>query len=127
MKIKNNQFGEIEFNKNSIFKFENGLFGFEELKEFILISSKEELFQWLCSIDEPEIVFPLFQLKAIDKDYPVEEKNDAFGVVTLNSEPSKISINLKAPVYLNKEKQSGRQVILDTTKYPVKHLLFVEE
>lgn len=127
MKIKNNQFGEIEFNKDSIIKFEKGLFGFEELKDFVLINSKDDIFQWLCSIDEPEIVFPLFQLKAIDKDYPVEEKTDAYGVVTLNSEPTKISINMKAPVYMNGETKTGKQVILDSTKYPVKHLLFVEE
>lgn len=127
MKIKNNQFGEIEFDKNSIIKFENGLFGFEELKEFVLINPKEDLFQWLCSVDEPEIIFPLFQLNLIDKDYPTEKDSEAYGVVTLNSEPTKISINLKAPVYLNAVKKAGKQVILDSTKYPVKHLLFVEE
>lgn len=127
MKIKNQQFGEIEFNKNSVLKFQNGLFGFEELKEFVLLNSKDEIFQWLCSVDEPEIIFPLFMLKAIDKEYPVEEKDEAFGVVTLNSDPAKISINLKAPVYINSEKRSGRQVILDSSKYPVKHYLFVED
>jgi flagellar assembly factor FliW len=127
MKIKNQQFGEIEFNKNSVLKFENGLFGFEELKEFVLIKTEEEIFHWLCSVNEPEIVFPLFLLKAIDKDYPADEKNEAFGVVTLNSDPAKISINMKAPVYIDSQLKQGRQVILDNSKYPVKHNLFVEE
>lgn len=127
MKIKNQQFGEIEFSKNSVIKFQDGLFGFEELKEFVLINSKEEIFQWLCSIDEPEIIFPLFFIKAIDKEYPVNEKEQVFGVVTLNSEPQKITINLKAPIYIDIEKRIGRQVILDNSKYPVKHYLFVED
>jgi len=127
MKIKNQQFGEIEFNKNSILKFENGIFGFEELKEFVLFDSKEKIFHWLCSISEPEIIFPLFLMKAIDKDYPSEGKTEAFGVVTLNSDPTKISINLKAPIYINSQDKQGKQVILDNSKYPVKHYLFVEE
>lgn len=127
MKIKNQQFGEIEFNKNSVLKFQNGLFGFEELKEFVLLNSKDEIFQWLCSIDEPEIVFPLFRLNVIDKDFPRADNDEVFGVVTLNSEPSKISINMKAPVYINMEQKNGRQVILDNSKYPVKHYLFIEE
>jgi len=37
MIIKNEQFGEVEFDESSIIDFPEGLLGFEDLKKFLLI------------------------------------------------------------------------------------------
>ena len=96
MKVNTYKFGEVEFGEDHIMSFAEGLFGFEHLKKYLLIKAENELFYWLNSIDEPEISFPLVGLKVIDKDYPEVENYEPFGIVTLNSNPTDITINFKA-------------------------------
>jgi flagellar assembly factor FliW len=38
MKITTYQFGEVEFEENSVINFPSGIFGFENLKNHLLIS-----------------------------------------------------------------------------------------
>jgi len=126
MKINTHHFGEIEFNEDIILKFEKGLFGFENLQQFLLLRAGEDLFYWLNSIQEPEIAFPLIGTRIIDENFPEVGENEGFGIVTLNKDPLKITVNLKAPVYINQEKKTGFQKILDTDRFVVDYKLFVE-
>jgi len=126
MQIKTNQFGVVEFDNNLIIKFEVGIFGFEHLKDYLLIKADDDIFFWLNSIDEPEIAFPMIGLRVVDESYPQEEKHEAFGIVNMNPDILMITANLKAPVYINQDDKTGYQKILDTDKYPIKYNLFKE-
>jgi flagellar assembly factor FliW len=126
MKINTHHFGEIEFTDEKILKFENGLFGFENLQQFLLLKADDDLFYWLASIQEPEITFPLIGVRIVDENYPEEPENEGFGIVTLNKDPLKITVNLKAPVYINQEKKTGFQKILDKDRFIIDYKLFVE-
>ena len=126
MKIQTHQFGELDFGEDLILDFPSGLFGFEQLKKFVLIKIGEELFYWLNSVEQPEIAFPLFGIGMIDENYPTEKDGEAFGIVTLNGDPMQITINLKAPVYINQNEKLGFQKIIDKESYPVNYHLFVE-
>ena len=85
------------------------------------------MFFWLTSIDEPEIVFPLFPISTLRENYPQKDTFEPFGIVRLSKNPSEITINLKAPIYLNQKMKTGYQKILDTENYPVDYKLFVEK
>lgn len=126
MKINTYQFGEVEFNENRIIFFDSGLIGFEQLKKYLLIKTEDELFYWLNSVEQPEIAFPLIGLRLIDESFPQEKDNEAFGIVTLNSDPLKITINMKAPVFINQDKKTGFQKILEEEKFEVYYKLFIE-
>lgn len=126
MKLKNKQFGEVEYTPENVLKFKNGLFGFEELKSYLLIKTDNDLFFWLNSTDQHEVAFPLIGLRLIDDSYPQKEDTEAFGIVTLGNEPSKTTVNLKAPVYINQDKKEGFQTIIDQDKYSVNYKLFIE-
>lgn len=126
MKLKNKQFGEVEYTPENVLKFKNGLFGFEELKSYLLIKTDNDLFFWLNSTDQHEVVFPLIGLRLIDDSYPQKKDTEAFGIVTLGNEPSKTTVNLKAPVYINQDKKEGFQTIIDQDKYSVNYKLFIE-
>ena len=126
MRLKTDQFGEIEFSEDLVLNFEEGLYGFEQLKKYLLIKTEDDLFYWLTSIDRPEICFPLIGTRIIDEEFPELENYEAFAIVTLNKDPLKITANLKAPVYINQEKKTGFQKIIDTDKYPINYKLFVE-
>jgi flagellar assembly factor FliW len=127
MKIRNNYFGEIEYDEKIIVNFSDGIIGFEELKKFLLINNNNGLFLWLTSVDEPEIVFPLFALDVINNNYPKEKGYEVFGIVKLDREPENITINLKSPVYINEKTKSGFQKIIDTDNYPINYKLFKKE
>lgn len=126
MQIKTNQFGVVEFDSNLIIKFESGIFGFEQLSDYLLIKAEDEIFYWLNSIEEPEIAFPMLGLRLIDENYPQVKEHEAFGIVNLNSDISKITVNLKAPVFINQDTKTGYQKILDSDKYPIIYNLFTE-
>ena len=127
MKINTRQFGEIEFSPELMINFSTGIFGFENLKNYLLIKVDDDFFYWLNSVEEPEIAFPLVGVRVIDDKYPLENEHEAFGIVTTNPDILNISINLKAPVYINQTNKTGFQKILDSEKYPVNYNLFKEE
>ncbi len=126
MKIETHQFGTVEFTEEHIIKFASGLFGFENLDEYLLIKVDENAFYWLNSIKVPEIAFPLVGIRLIDETYAEEKNCEAFGIVTLNKDPLKITVNLKAPVYINQDEKTGFQKIVESEKYPVNYNLFKE-
>ncbi len=127
MKINTHQFGEIEFTEDFIISFEDGLFGFEHLHKFLFIKTDDDLFYWLNSIEQPEIAFPLIGTRVIDEKFPTEIEYESFGIVILSKNPADIKVNLKAPVYINHDKKTGFQKIIDNDKYPIDYSLFVEE
>ena len=127
MKIETFQFGTVSFNIDNILKFKSGLFGFEELKDFLLIKPEDEnIFYWLYSIQKPELGFPLIGLNVIYENFPAEEKCTSFGIVTMNQDPLKVTVNTKAPVYINQDEKTGFQKIIEDDKYDVHYRLFVE-
>ena len=127
MKIITKQFGEIEFDEKIIIEFKDGILGFEQLRKYLLLIEENSIFFWLTSIDEPEIVFPLVPVHLLLDEYPDKEGFQAFGIVKLNREPTKITANLKAPVYINQENYTGVQKILDDDKFQINYQLFVEK
>ena len=127
MKIVNKQFGEIEFQSDAIINFAEGILGFEDRKRFLLISEKEAFFFWLTCVDEPELIFPLFSINLLQENYFDSSNLEPFGIVKLDKDPEKVSINLKAPVFINHEKKSGFQKIMDNDDYPVNYPLFIKK
>ncbi|GBD88110.1 flagellar assembly factor FliW [bacterium BMS3Abin03] len=127
MKINTLQFGKLEYDENQIVKFPEGILGFEELKEYLLIKTDNELFYWLTSVDNPNVAFPLIGIRLIDSEFLEKPDSEAFGIVKLDKDPLNITVNLKAPVYINQEIKEGFQTVLDEDKYPVSYQLFKED
>ncbi len=126
MKIITDRFGEIKFDDSIIINIEDGIIGFENLKKYILITESESLFSWLTAIEQPQIMFPLFPALLMEENYPTIDKYDVFGIVRLAKEIGEITINMKAPVYLNLIDKVGFQKIIDNDKYEVAKKLFIE-
>lgn len=122
-KIFSSQFGELEIQPNYIFYFDNGILGFEDLREFVLISDEDTLpFRWLVSIEHPEIGFPVLSPWHLDLTYEVGEDFDLekqvlMVIVTLEDENGQMTANMKAPLVFDVENQKGWQTILTSDKY----------
>ncbi|MDQ1266610.1 MAG: flagellar assembly factor FliW [Bacteroidota bacterium] len=123
------QFGEIQVQPQFIFNFPSGMLGFDDLRDFVLITEEETVpFKWLISMDNPEIGFPLLSPWLIDLSYEPGrffdiQKDVIFVVVTLEDEKGYMTANLKAPVILDVESQVGSQVILPSDRYSPTHAI----
>lgn len=121
--IKTIHFGEMEVEDSHVFHFNDGLLGFEDLKEFVLVSEEEsEPFKWLISMSNPDIGFPLLNPWLLDLNYnpgrSVDlEKEVVFSVITLANADNEMTANLKAPVIIDTSSNEGRQIILPSDKY----------
>ncbi|MBX3042456.1 MAG: flagellar assembly protein FliW [Candidatus Kapabacteria bacterium] len=122
-------FGEITVGKEYIFIFPEGILGFEDLREFVLISEEESApFKWLISLEQPEIGFPLLSPWLLDLEYNPGKSHDKeelvlFVIITLEDENHQMTANMKAPIILNSKSQDGQQVILTTDKYSTNHII----
>lgn len=139
MKLQTKYFGEIEYDADDCFSFPNGLYGFEEEKEFLLIPFEGRQSSLLClqSIQTSGLAFILIDPFSLRQDYfPVlqQAELDALGVGTYEElcyyvmcvvkQPiSESTLNFKCPIVINPETRVSMQVILDSNEYGMRHLL----
>jgi flagellar assembly factor FliW len=142
MVLQTRYFGELDIEESGIFHFSHGVPGFEGVKRFILIDNEEESspFKWLQGVDEPKPAFVIVDPFAIKNDYEVNlsdevlrelEIKDAgtvsvYCIVVVPDDISKMTVNLQAPLIINIASHKGRQVILDTDRYGVRHYILEE-
>ena len=142
MLIKTRYFGEIDVDDAKILTFDEGLIGFENLKKFTLIYNNEteasSNVTWLQSLDEPLVAFPVINPFYIMTDYnPIVEdevliprgelKEDStaiFLTLTVPSDITKMTTNLKAPIVINADTKKGCQVIAENPDYVVKYNIY---
>ena len=115
-----------------------GLLGFEEIKNYALISNPgEEPFAWLSVegnvslafvVIDPFIALPEYQpdIPQADVDFlNLKRPEDAvlFAIVTLHQDRTP-TVNLKGPVVVNRHTRIGKQVIIaNANSYSVEHPL----
>ena len=142
MKILTRIFGEIEISENQKIFIEEGLFGLEDVQEYVLLNSSEDSpFYWLQALDIPDIAFLLVDPTLVVKDYKLSvvegdldsinlKDNDdylLFSIVNLNNDPAKTTANLLGPLVINKENHKAKQVISTNEKYSVRQPLHSEK
>ena len=139
MKISTSYHGDIEIDNQQTLTFNQGIPGFLEETEFVILPLPEaEAFQVLQSIQTKEVALIItepFQV-FLDYDFQLEpqeieklqlqQAEDAavYVLLTMSDSVEKITANLQAPVIINTKKQLAKQVILMNTAYETKHRLF---
>lgn len=141
MKITTAYMGEVEINPSRIIKFEHGLPGFEDEKEFIQLPlSEESAYQVLQSVKTVGLAFIITSPYAIIADYnfdledsvikaldiKIAEEVAVFVIVSLKDTLENSTVNLKAPIVLNIENQKAKQIII-VEDYAIRHQLASEK
>ncbi|WP_453993451.1 flagellar assembly protein FliW [Bacillus nitroreducens] len=139
MKIDTKYHGELQIDENEIITFANGIPGFLEEKEFVILPFGEETgISIMQAVENSQLAFvvtdPFFFFK--DYDFTIddqvveqlqlesEEDVTVYVILTVLDPFEKTTANLQAPVVINHTKQIGKQVILTNTNYQTKHSLF---
>jgi flagellar assembly factor FliW len=126
------------FNSDLIVRFNEGLIGFADCKEFVLVENEElKPFRLLQSAESTELGFvvldPAFRVGDYNSQIPAREwdsigvtdpaKRLAFVIVNIGVDPRESTGNFQAPLLINYEKMTGRQVILTDTSFCLRQSL----
>lgn len=139
MVIKTRIFGEVTIDDSKMIHFPGGIVGFPDLKDFALIHDAEQGNQagirWMQSVQEPEFAMPVVDPLVAKEDYNpvvddellkvIGDSEDILVLVTITvpSDLTKMSVNLKAPIVINVEERKACQVVLEED-YPVKFYIY---
>lgn len=139
MIIETKFFGKISCEEREFIHFKNGLFGFEDKRNFVPLPFEDDSDAVICiqSIDSPETAFvvmnpflldELYQPTISEEDrraigYPTEENMSCYVICVVRESAAESTVNLKCPVIVNAITREARQVILEGTKYQFRHPL----
>lgn len=135
LKLQTKYFGEIEYEAGDVVHFPEGLFGFEEERDFLLLPFDGGGLLCLQSVKTPALAFVALDPFTLKPDYTPElEPSDlkAFGVseagdlgfyvlCAVKNPVSASTVNLKCPLVIHPETREARQVIME--RYEMRHPL----
>jgi flagellar assembly factor FliW len=133
VKISTARFGAVDVSSQNLLVLSQGLIGFPSLTRFAIIDAEHgSVFQWWQAADAPDIALVVMDPLLIVPDYDVggleaewaELGADDPGVrqvvvIVTASGPSlsAVTLNLAAPVLVNRTARQGRQVVLPDARY----------
>lgn len=136
MKIQSTILGEVEVSESEVLTFDNGVPGFENEKNFILLSIEgNEVYQILQSITSKDVGFVTANPYLFISDYTfdldestvealkIESEEDiiVLTIVTVKEPFNSSTVNLKAPVIINTKSKKAKQCILESADYPIRY------
>ena len=124
MQISTSRFGAVSLSVAEIWLFPCGLIGMEDQKHWMLIADGEnERMGWLQSLSHSDTALPVVSPRDYCPDYDVHVKqadmlalelgdtHQALVLTTLSRNGSHLTVNLQAPLLVNKTCCLGRQIL----------------
>lgn len=137
MKIDTTRFGEIDINECELIIMRGPILGFEHLSRFVLlIHDKNTPLWWLQSVEDPSVAFVVVDPNIVKPDYsPAILAEDLesldinkagistalLAIVTVRSQPLRVTANIRAPILINADTRTACQVILEDPDYPIQY------
>lgn len=141
MVINTTRFSNIQFNENDLINFPEGILGFADLKNFVLLDDpNDDIFAWLQSTEEPAIAFPVLEPELFTDSYKINltksdletlqlkslEGSRLFSIVTIPEDPTQMTANIKAPIVINIEKRLAKQCVLQDNQLAIRQPIFAK-
>lgn len=133
---------ELDIAHNDVVTFEQGLVGMEDLRQFTIVAdTRLAPCAWLQSIEDPTLAFVIIAPTLLLPEYAAEisgddayqleledaDDADVWSIVTIIGDPRLSTVNLLAPVIVNRKRGLGKQVILSDARYSLRHPLVSSE
>lgn len=142
MKVMTTRFGEVEVSDDARVTFPDGILGFNELRQYVLLKTTElGLFRWLQSTEIPDLAFVVCDPRLIVPDYNVEVRSEELEdievgdaseaeVMVILANPDdriRMTANLQGPIIYNSRKRLARQIVLAEDTHSCRHVVFADE
>ena len=135
MQVSTKMMGTVYVDNDCIINIPDGLFGFEEYKDFALVESEYQPFIWLQSLQDLNLAFLLIDPFLIEPNYEadIDDKELAriditdpsdvvvFTIVTIPNDGSAVTANFQGPLIINKKNKKCMQAVLDNPRWTTKH------
>ncbi|GMO44272.1 MAG: flagellar assembly protein FliW [Termitinemataceae bacterium] len=139
MKVQTKAYGLIDIDERQKVVFPSGLFGFESIKEYVLLDAVQQPYFWLQSVENEHPAFVLIDPFLFRSDYEIDvndtelqeigiaKQDDAlvFSLVTVPSD-GPVTANLQGPIVINRQTRKGKQLILNDPRWKTKHDIMSE-
>ncbi|MDR1047244.1 MAG: flagellar assembly protein FliW [Treponema sp.] len=139
MKVATKPYGLIEVDERQKIHFPKGLFGFEGIKDYLLLDADRQPFYWLQAREVEQLAFILINPFLFRPDYELNiddeelkavgitsvDKALVFSIVTMLS-GSPMTANLQGPLVINRDTHIGLQAILSDSRWKTKHDVMAE-
>lgn len=136
--LESRRFGSVLVQGDEVLAFPEGIPGFEDLREYLLLSPPDFApLKFLVALRDPEISFLVLQphtclpgytpaleaahLRGLEAADPADMA--IYAILTFHPEREEVTANLRAPILINPAARLGRQVILTDSKYALHHPL----
>ncbi len=139
MRVESRKFNTIiELEDDKVIQFPNGLIGFADEKEFILLEREQSpRIAWLQSVNNPDLALPVVSGHELGEDYPDVPLSDAlyadrvgdFGddtavmLVLTCQHGMAPTINMMSPIVVDAKTRTGAQLILQGTRFASREVL----
>lgn len=143
MKIETKWFGTVEISDEKVIIFDKGLIGFEDCTRYAIVyeteNEKDNTIMWLQSLDEVSLALPVIRPELVKEDYdPVVEDELVYGLgnnireadllvfvtLTVPSDITKMTCNLKAPIIVNSDTMRAVQLVASNEDYAVRFPIY---
>jgi flagellar assembly factor FliW len=135
--ILTTRFGLIQANESDVIFIPEGLLGFRSFTHYIHVPDPVAAgLSWLQSVTAPELAFGLVAPPLAVSDYRIELRDGDRAALELNDERSAmvyvilnrgdgggLTVNLQGPLVFNPMRRLGRQLVLTSSRYPVRYPL----
>lgn len=136
MKINTSRFGEMEATESALLVMKGAILGFERRSRYILLTHDPDTpLWWLQSVDDPDLAFVVVNPRVVKPDYnpAIDDEDLAFldikdradsillAIVTVRSNPFRLTANLRAPILINATQRTANQVILSDPDHPIQY------
>jgi len=135
--ILTTRFGVIQACDTDVITIPEGLLGFRAFTQYILLPDPVVVgLSWLQSLTSPELAFALVAPPLAVGDYRVEIRQGDRAALELNDERTAmiyvilnrgdgggLTVNLQGPLVFNPMRRVGRQLVLTSSRYPVRYPL----
>ncbi|MDR3277042.1 MAG: flagellar assembly protein FliW [Treponema sp.] len=140
MKVSTKAYGLIDVDERQAISFPSGLYGFETLRDYVLLDAERQPFYWLQSLDSEQTAFILVNPFLFRPDYELDMSDDElqeiglkspekaliFAIVTLPAGGGPMTANLQGPLIINRENRTGRQAVLTDPRWQTRHSIIDE-
>ena len=141
MVIKTTRFGQVTLTNEDIFTFPEGLLGFGDLRQFVLLDDpNDDIFAWLQSCELTSVAFPVLEPEIFSQKYTTSltknelellgltaQQNPTFmNIITIPDDPTQMTANLKAPIVINTDKRIARQCVLQDNNLAIREPIFIK-
>lgn len=132
-------YGTVDYEEENLISFPDGLFGFPNLKKYLLLALNEDddSMLLLISVDETKIGFVLVNPFLLYPDYDpaltpqeltfLKAKDigelSCYSICVVHEDYLDNTVNLRCPLMINPETRQGIQVILENSSYECRHRL----